>query len=248
MSSDNVFDQVEALISSDERQQPPELVDAILKAIAKVPGVEPFVSVIRRESEKQRLENSELMLRTAWEELKRVSASLDSFKQDSVRLDDVERLFLDATRKAEDLRDRKRVERIGKILAHALTLGLASDFDKAEELMRVARDLSDQDVLGLRYLYETQFTFLQHNRLQVDVDQINSIWRESLPIRIEGVLQAEHLSIFLKLQRFGLATSVERKQTQLPPNEQVFALLAKGADFVRYIQGAVGGASTERAK
>src|SRR5665811_94818 len=81
MSSDNVFDQVEALISSDERQQPPELVDAILKAIAKVPGVEPFVSVIRRESEKQRLENSELMLRTAWEELKRVSASLDSFKR-----------------------------------------------------------------------------------------------------------------------------------------------------------------------
>jgi hypothetical protein len=128
-----------------------------------------------------------------------------------------------------------------------LTLG-TSDFDKAEEMMRVARDLSDQDVLGLRYLYDTQFSALQRHGLQVDVDQINGIWRESLPIKIEGIIQAEYLSIFLKLQGLGLATAVERKQTQLPPNEQVFALLAKGADLVRYIQGAVGADSTERAK
>jgi hypothetical protein len=248
MSSDNVFEQVEALMASDERQQLPEPVDAFLKAIAKIPAAGAFVSVVRYESEKQRIENSELMLRTAWEELKRVSATLDCFQQDSIRRDEARRLFLDATHKAEDLRDRKRVERIGKILAHALTLGLASDFDKAEEMMRVARDLSDQDVLGLRHLYDTQFAALQRNQLQVNVDDINSIWREKLPNKIAGVPQAEYLSIFLKLQGLGLATSVERKQTQLPPNEQVFALLAKGADFVRYIKGAVDDASTERAK
>jgi hypothetical protein len=67
---------------------------------------------------------------------------------------------LDAVSKVEDLRDRKRVERIGKILAHAIMLPM-SDFDKAEEMMRVARDLSDADVLGLRHLYETQFDALQ---------------------------------------------------------------------------------------
>lgn len=80
------------------------------------------------------------------------------------------------------------------------------------------------------------------------MDDINSIWRESLPNKTEGVLQAEYLSIFLKLQGLGLTTSVEPKQTQLPPNEQVFALLAKGADFVRYIQGAVGPDSTASTK
>lgn len=152
MSSDNVFDQVEALIASDERQQLPEPVEAFLKSVAKIPGAGRFVSIVRYESEKQRVENSELMLKTAWEELKRVSADLDNLRQDSVKRDEVQRLVLDAARKAEDLRDRKRVERIGKILAHALTLGLASDFDKAEEMMHVARDLSDQDVLGLRCL------------------------------------------------------------------------------------------------
>ena len=38
MSSDNVFDPVEAVLASDERQQLPKPVDAILKAIATVPG------------------------------------------------------------------------------------------------------------------------------------------------------------------------------------------------------------------
>jgi hypothetical protein len=37
---------------------------------------------------------------------------------------------------------------------------------------------------------------------------------------------------------------VERIATQIPPNDQVFALLPKGADFVRYIQGSVATAST----
>lgn len=113
----------------------------------KIGSANEFVALVRYESEKQRFENSELMLRTAWEELKRVSATLDDFLKDAVRHDAVRRLILDATRKAEDLRDRKRVERIGKILAYALTLSM-SDFDKAEEMMRIAGDLSDADVLG----------------------------------------------------------------------------------------------------
>jgi len=78
VSSDNVFDQVEALIASDERQQLPEPVEAFLKSVAKIPGAGRFVSIVRYESEKQRVENSELMLKTAWEELKRVSADLDN--------------------------------------------------------------------------------------------------------------------------------------------------------------------------
>lgn len=239
MSSDNPFDQVEALIASDKRQSLPESVDAILKLIEKLPGAGPLVWAVRYESEKQRTENSELMVTTMWEELKRISFDFEQFRKEYPRLDEVRRLVIDGMRKAENLRDRKRVERIGKILAHAITLE-SKDFDKAEEMMRVARDLSDQDVLGLRHLYDTQFGILERSGLQVNVDNVNRAWRNSLPIRIGGIIEAEYLSVFLKLQGFGLATLVERIQTELPPNEQVFALLAKGADFARYIQGAVG--------
>jgi len=236
MSSDNVFDQVKALIASDERQGLPQSVDAILQRIAKLPLAGPIVWATRYESEKQRAENSELMITPMWEELKRISFDFEQFREDHASRDEVGRLVVDGMRKAEDLRDRKRVERIGKILAHSISLEVR-DFDKAEEMMRIARDLSDQDVLGLRYLYDTQFIALQQSHQRINVDDINKIWRQNPPNKIEGVLQAEHISILLKLQGFGLATSVERRETQIPPNEQVFALLPKGADFVLYIQG-----------
>ena len=250
MSIDNPLDQVVALIESDDSQNAPELADQIAKLIGELPlpGAATIVKLIRYEKEKQNIENSALLMKTVVGELRRVGADVDNLRRDHpVTREELRRLTLDATRKVEDLRDQKRVERIGKILAHAITLE-SSDFDKAEEMMRVARDLSDQDVVGLRHLYDTQFGILERSGLQVNVDNVNRAWRNSLPIRIEGIIEAEYLSIFLKLQGFGLATSVERIQTELPPNEHVFALLAKGADFVRYIQGAVGTNSTERAK
>ncbi|MFZ0913564.1 MAG: hypothetical protein WBQ76_11705 [Candidatus Korobacteraceae bacterium] len=237
MSSDNVFDQVEALIASDERQALPEPADAILRAMAKVPGAGPVVALVRYESERQRAENSDLMLRTAWAELKRVSFDVENLREDATTRDEVKRLIIDATRKAEDLRDRKRIERIGMILAHAMTLPV-KDFDKAEEMMRVARDLSDPDVLGLSYLYDAQFDMLNRNMLRIDVDEVNRCWKAAPP-KISGVLEPELDSIFLKLQGLGLATSVERRDSSHEPNARVYALLPKGADFVRYIEGAI---------
>lgn len=176
------------------------------------------------------------MLKTVWEELKRVSATLDDFLKDSVKRDEVRRLILDATHKAEDLRDRKRVERIGKILAHAIAIGAASNFDKAEELMRVARDLSDQDVVALRNLYESQFPALERTGWALDMDAVNKIWREHPPKVPGTVLPGEVDSILLKLQGLGLTAAVERRDTQVGANNLVFALLPKGADFVRYIE------------
>ena len=47
MSSDNPYEQVEALIATDERQQPPEIVDGILEIIgSKVPGAERPASAV----------------------------------------------------------------------------------------------------------------------------------------------------------------------------------------------------------
>ena len=48
------------------------------------------------------------MLRTAWAELKRVSFDVENLREDATTRDEVKRLIIDATRKAEDLRDRKR--------------------------------------------------------------------------------------------------------------------------------------------
>lgn len=45
----------------------------------KLPGASPIVKVVRYESEKQRIDNSELMLKTAKSELERVSFDLERF-------------------------------------------------------------------------------------------------------------------------------------------------------------------------
>jgi hypothetical protein len=58
-------------------------------------------------------------------------------------------------------------------------------------------------------------------------------------------LPGETDSILLKLQGLGLAVLVERRDTQHGPNERAFALLPKGADFVRYICGATQGAVSD---
>jgi len=168
-----------------------------------------------------------------------VSAILDDLREDPSRRHGARKLVLDATRKAEDLRDSERVKRIGKILAHAITLGPMSNFDKAEEMMRVARDLSDQDVVALSQMYDSQFEAHSRNGWRLDIHQVNVLWREKPPQVPGTVLPGEMNSILLKLQGLGLVIAVERMNTQLGPNEQVFALLPKGADFVRYIEGAV---------
>jgi hypothetical protein len=238
MSSDNRFEQVEALVEADERQELLKPVETILKGVEKVlPVAGPLITAIRYESEKRKAENIELMRSVVWEELKRVSAVVDDYGRDPERLT---RLTLDAVQKAEDLRDVERVKRIGRILAHAITLGPMSDLDKAEEMMRVARDLSDQDVLALRQIYDSQFAALNGNGWDLDVHQVNVLWKEKKPSVPGTVLPGELASIFLKLQGLGLVTSVERMNTQHGPNEQVFSLLPKGGDFVRYIEGAVG--------
>lgn len=237
MSSDDIFSQVEALIASDERQQPSAFVDKALQVVGRIPGAGGLVSIIRTHAEKQRAENADLMLRTAWEELKRISfkiEALDADHKNFVESVQMRGLILDAARKSEDLRDLHRVERIGKILARAITLGAASDLDKAEELMRVARDMSDQDVEALRQLYDAQFELLKKFQLRIPADDINGLWQRQRP-DVPGVLDGELDSILLKLQGLGLATAVERRDNYLGPNERPFALLAKGADFVRYI-------------
>jgi hypothetical protein len=248
MSSDNVFEQVEALIASDERQGLPESVDAILNRIAKLPLAGPIVWAARYESEKQRAENSQLMLTTMWEELKRISFDVEEFRKDHPGSDEAGRLVLDGMRKAEDLRDRKRVERIGKILAHAITLAV-KDFDKAEEMMRVARDLSDQDVLALRYLYDHQFQYLNGHGWKLDEPNlVHTSWREDPPKIPVTPLPGEVDSLFLKLQALGLCVLVADQAFQPIASSRAFALLPKGADFVRYIHGAVGTDSTASTK
>ena len=65
-------------------------------------------------------------------------------------------LFLDGLQKAEQTINQQRIRRIAAILAHSLEVGPSKSIEVAEELMRIAMLLSDEDVLVLRSIYEGQ--------------------------------------------------------------------------------------------
>ncbi len=63
---------------------------------------------------------------------------------------------MDAARKAERTRSKERVKRIGLILASAVLETPLADADEAEEMMRIAMELSDRDLKYLRELIRVE--------------------------------------------------------------------------------------------
>ncbi len=143
-------------------------------------------------------------------------------------------LFVDATRKAESTRAEDRVRRVGIILANAIIEKGRANADEIEELMRVATELSDRDVVLLAELVRIEGEII---RKQGRIDRFNAhtAWeRGSWGTGVDPELD----SVFSKLESYGLVTRLA------PPNNQNimadiqnrYALLPKGLRFVDLIK------------
>jgi len=245
---DNKFDAVETQIANDERAEGVDLAQLVVKGVSKlpvvagVPGVQLIVNEIGQRHDRRQKENQILMIQTMWEESRRLSDENGELKEqfkDYVKTDEFSRLFEEACNKSADLTDGKRVARIGKILAHRIKVCPMTQPERVEQLMRAAREMSDQDVEILSQVYNAQFRSISGLGLQVDIDAINKIWKESPP-KIQGMLTGDLESLLLKQQGLGLIRAVERRDTTLGPNETPFALTTLGADFIRHMQGTLG--------
>jgi hypothetical protein len=152
-------------------------------------------------------------------------------------------LVLDGLQKAEQTRSKTRTARIAAILAHSLKVGPAGTGDTAEEMMRVAVVLSDEEVVVLRCIYEGQFP--QFNKFigRVDNAASNDFWVRLLgpadpmiePLR--NISNGKLQGICSKLQSLGLVAQDERNLMKIPPTAMPpYGLLAKGVTFVKYIR------------
>jgi hypothetical protein len=188
--------------------------------------------------EKLRQDNHELLLQVTADEARRLSGKIEDLEAKFAQWDErsLYNVVMEAAAQSEDVTDAQRVKRIGMILARAIVVGPAAPSERAIELMRIARMLTDQDVEALSQHYPAQFSLLGQPGALPDIDAVNDAWRSSKP-KIPGVLEADLLDILLKLQGQGLIRSVERRNSKLGPNEQPFALGNKGADFVRWALG-----------
>jgi hypothetical protein len=147
-------------------------------------------------------------------------------------------LVIDAARKAEATRAQERVRRIGLILANGITEVKPIDADEIEEMMRIAMELSDQDLDFLRELIRIEGGALKtedhiprydaHQRWQ------QGRWGDRVDSQID--------SVFSKLESYGLVARIA------PPNnmnimtdyQNRYVLLKKGARFDVLIRGAAG--------
>ena len=187
------------------------------------------------------LERMALMLDTCMKEVRKHDVEIRALRESlsrqglEAKVEVSRALLLDAARKAEGTRSKERVRRIGIILANTIIEPKPPDEDEAEEMMRVAMELTDRDIELLRELIGVQGSLFEHGH--VPRFQAHMAWEHaSWGTRIDPELD----SVFSKLESFGLVARIP------PPNnlnlyadfQNRYVLLTKGLRFEKLIRQA----------
>jgi hypothetical protein len=152
--------------------------------------------------------------------------SYDEFQR---RADAAKDLLVDAARKAFNTRAMERVKRIGLILANGTTELTQTDADEVEEMMRVAMDLSNDDVRHLGELVRIEGEQIaRHGR--IERWSAHTLWEKGF---WGNQIGSELDSVFSKLESYGLVARIP------PPNnlnitadfQTRYVLLKKGLRF-----------------
>jgi hypothetical protein len=188
-----------------------------------------------------------VMLQTFRDEILRLSSEVDQLKatltsEESDRRDQTAKdLLLDAARKAANTRAIERIRRIGLILANGITEQSPTDADEIEEMMRIATELNDRDILHLRELVRIEGSVIEQ-RERVERHDAYTRWEQGYwGARVDGELD----SVFSKLVSYGLVAQIP------PPNnlnisadfQNRYVLLKKGLRFVNLIRQKASAAS-----
>lgn len=219
--------------------------------LSVLPLAWPFDKAIAKLKDHVAADSSErikLMLETCMSEVLKHEGEINALKStlDSEasqrRADAAKDLLVDATRKAFSTRAMERVKRIGLILANGMIQAAPTDADEIEELMRVATELSDNDIRYLRELVRIEGAQVE-SQGRVERYTAHTLWENGFwGTRSDGEID----SVFSKLESYGLVARIS------PPNnlnimadfQNRYVLLKKGMRFVELImQKATGVAS-----
>jgi hypothetical protein len=180
-------------------------------------------------------ENSAYLLSIVIEEVKRLSLTIDELAQQHQEFlnRDWIPLLIDADRKARATRAKGRVERIARIVSNSALVGPATPADEVEEMMHIAMELSDADVVYLQKLVAVEGTQV---RDQGRITRFNAhmMWPWG------DTPDAELDSTFSKLESYGLVSRIPPLNTL---NVQAdfqnrYVLLRKGLNFIDFAREA----------
>lgn len=215
----------------------------VLEIVSKLPLVSPLdkaVEFLKRHIATDAEERDRILMETVVAEVLKHAEELERMKKEvahqEARMSDevLGPLLIDAARKAENTRAKERVRRIGLILANAIIETKQTDADEIEEMMRVAMELSDHDIVHLRELVRIEGNLLQGKeyipRYDAHLTWTNGFWGDRVIPEID--------SVFGKLESYGLVSRIA------PPNninimagyQNRYVLLPKGVRFVSLIK------------
>jgi hypothetical protein len=242
MTIDNPFDALKQQFQMEDLSASP-VSGMLLRIASALPLPPPFDKIVERLKEHLAVDSFErvrLMLETCVEQTCKNTKAIEDLRQSMTTeesetlVETLRDLVLDAARKAENTRDMQRVKRIGLILANGVAEPKATDADEVEEMMRVATELSDQDVKHLRELVRVDGPMLEAHG-HISRYDAHSRWEQGFwGTRIEPEID----SVFSKLESYGLVSRL------VPPNnlniladfQNRYMLLPKGLRFVSLIR------------
>lgn len=245
MAIDEPISALQNLNASDERQRSPilslssdflRLIKLLAPVGSEIPlsALEGAVDWLSRRSAENRAE----LVNVIAEELKFRATQIERLLNTSEEhrrfmADEMPALVVDALRRAEQARAKDRIRRLGRILVHAAEVGNGADY--AEELMRIALEMTDRDIVVLREIHRAMAaSVVGSGRGATPHMMALQHWRNivgRLPMT-----QGETLSTCLKLEGYGLLRRAEdRSRNNLADEPLAFGLLQKGKDFVDYL-------------
>jgi hypothetical protein len=224
----------------------------ILAILSRSPLPYPFDAIVawlKEHLAADSLERIQLLLRTCITEVRKHREEINRLRntrtaeQREAHVRFSRELLLDAVRKAENTRSKDRVKRIGLILANAVVESQPTTADEVEEMMRVAMDLSDNDISYLGELIRIEGTALETRdhiaRYDAYTRWEHGSWGTGINPEID--------SVFSKLEGYGLVSRLA------PPNnlnaladfQNRYVLLKKGLRFATMTRQAAGTAKLE---
>ena len=222
----------------EDRDRPPDLATQIVEFLPKVLAAlfqaDP-IKIAEQFTRRQKTlesERSELLFQCVIEDLERHRDQLERLtqEQEAYFSKDWVSLYLDADKKARATRARTRILRIAKILCSSIRIEPTPEADQTEEMMRIATELTDDDVSVLRELRDA---FDRYSNLPA-----HSPHSLAMP-NVSGLTPNSVLSICGKLQSLGLVATPQQHATALgqfsyPPGGG-FVPLDRAQMFLRFI-------------
>ena len=235
MAIDNPIDALAGLNASDERQRSAfmgiapfflRIVGLFAPAEAQIPNQ--IIAGVADWLNRQASDNLAELVNEISSELRLRGQQIQNLITASERhkvfiADELPGLVHDALRRARETRSKERIGRLARIVVRSAEVGpVDGAADYAEEMMRIAVDLTLRDLQVLIALQQSQGSIDSGGIVQAE--PVNDAWRQHPP-RIPGMTENEIQSICGKLQSFGLATRIERNSFKLGPAEIPYALL-----------------------